>query len=112
MIDDEQVIGAVIAFHSQTNSADTYIQDVMGHPAYQRKGVASDLISHVVTRARDAGRARIYLTSEPENAAAHETWTRLGFKNRPGTYREGAVEIIEDFKGPGKDRAAYDLFLG
>jgi ribosomal protein S18 acetylase RimI-like enzyme len=111
MIKDGQVIGAALAFHSQTNSTDTYIQDVMVHPASRRKGVASDLVTHLAVSARAADRTLIYLTSEPGNTAAHETWTRLGFKNRPGNRQDGGVDIIEDFKGPGKDRAVYDLKL-
>jgi ribosomal protein S18 acetylase RimI-like enzyme len=111
MIEDGQVIGAVLAFHSQVNSFETYIQDVMIHPDHRRKGIASKLITVLADQARDAGRTRIYLTSEPDNTAAHETWTRLGFKNRPGTRKDGAIEIIENFKGIGKDRAVYDLAL-
>jgi GNAT superfamily N-acetyltransferase len=111
MIEDGQVIGAVLAFHSQVNSSDTYIQDVMVHPDHRRKGIASKLITVLSDRARDAGRTLIYLTSEPDNTAAHETWTRLGFQNRPGTRKVGAIEIIENFKGVGKDRAVYDLDL-
>lgn len=109
MIEEERIIGAVIAFHSQINATETYIQDVMIHPEYRRKGIASNLIAVLADRARDVGRSRIYLTSEPENIAAHETWIRLGFRNRPGTRKDGAVEIIENFKGIGKDRAVYDL---
>lgn len=109
MVEGERIIGAVIAFHSQINSTETYIQDVMIHPEYRRKGIASNLITVLADRARGAGRSRIYLTSEPENIAAHQTWIRLGFQNRPGTRKDGAVEIIENFKGIGKDRAVYDL---
>lgn len=111
MVEDGQVIGAVLAFHSQLNATDTYVQDVMVAPRYRRKGVASDLVAYVADSARAAGRTRIYLTSEPDNIAAHETWTRLGFSNRPGTRRDRGIEIIENYKGPGKDRAVYDLNL-
>jgi hypothetical protein len=32
--DGEKILGAMIAFHSQANDADTYIQDVMVDPAH------------------------------------------------------------------------------
>jgi len=109
MIEGKDVIGAVLAFHSQVNATDTYIQDVMVDPDHRRRGIASSLINLLVTRAREAGRTQIYLTSEPDNTAAHETWTQLGFQNRSGTRRVGTIEIIEDYKGPGKHRAVYDF---
>jgi hypothetical protein len=52
---------------------------------------------------------RIYLTSEPANTAAHATWTSLGFVNLAGDFTVNDVAVTRDFKGPGKDRAVYQL---
>lgn len=113
LADNGTVIGAVIGFRSQTHPVDVYVQDVIVHPDHRRQGIAAALIGHVRTVASAAGSKRIYLTSEPANSAAHASWLALGFTNRRGDYRDQqtGVEVVADFKGPGKDRAVYDLNL-
>lgn len=108
LIDDE-VAGAVIAFRSQDQPADIYIQDVATAPAYRGRRIAGQLIASVHEFASKNGSSTIYLTSEPDNAIAHKTWTRLGFINTPGTQIKNGIHVTKDFKGPGKDRAVYEL---
>ena len=108
---DGTVAGAVIAMRSQDNPDEIYIQDVMTHPDHRRKGVAAALIDVVRERAQRWGCKRIYLTSEPDNAPAYSAWTSLGFSNAAGDYTVDGVAIIRDFKGPGKDRAVFELLL-
>lgn len=108
---DGRVVGAIIAFRSQDDPDDVYIQDVMTHPDHRGRGVASQLMSAVRDRAIELGCTRLYLTSEAENTAAHATWTSLGFVNCPGDRTVGGVDVTADFKGPGKDRAVYELDL-
>ncbi|WFE53035.1 GNAT family N-acetyltransferase [Micromonospora sp. WMMD1155] len=108
---DNMVVGALIAMRSQDDPSEIYIQDVMTHPEYRRRGVAAALISVVQTRAQQWECRRIYLTSEPENLAAYRTWRSLGFANVAGEYTVKGVQVIKDFKGPGKDRAVFDMTL-
>ena len=104
-----KVAGAVIAFRSQEDPEDVYVQDVMTHPDHRKQGVARGLISAVHKRAAGWGCTRIYLTSAPENTAAHATWMSFGFVNLPGDYVVAGVSVRAAFKGPGKDRAVYQL---
>jgi GNAT superfamily N-acetyltransferase len=108
---DGQVAGAVMAFRSQENPDEIYIQDVMTDPGFRRRGVTSALVSHVAQRGREWGCKRVYLTSEPENSAAHQTWMALGFDNIAGDLVVEGVSVTKDYKGPGKDRAVYELNL-
>lgn len=55
------------------------------------------------------GCRRLYLTSEPDNQAAHASWTALGFDNMPGGHQINGISVIADFKGPGRSRAVYQL---
>jgi GNAT superfamily N-acetyltransferase len=105
----EHVVGAVIAFRSQDEPSDVYVQDVIAHPDYRQQGVASRLLQTVRDQATTWGCKRIYLTSEPENTAAHAAWTSLGFVNLTGDFTVNDVDVTRDFKGPGKDRAVYQL---
>jgi GNAT superfamily N-acetyltransferase len=106
---DGQVIGAVIAFRSQDNPDEIYIQDVMTHPDHRGQHVASRLLATVREQAAAWGCDRMYLTSEADNVAAHATWTHLGFDNPPSDQLVNGVWVTTDFKGPGKDRAVYQL---
>jgi GNAT superfamily N-acetyltransferase len=108
---DGRVAGAVIAFRSQDDPDDVYIQDVMVHPDCRRLGVAKALLGAVRDRAVIFGCTRLYLTSEPENTPAHASWTSLGFANVAGDLVVNDVWVVADFKGPGKDRAVYELKL-
>lgn len=108
---DEDVVGAVIAFRSQDLPDEVYVQDVATHPEHRGKGVARTLLSTVSEYAIQHACTRMYLTSEPDNGVAHRTWLSLGFLNLPGDRVQDGVEVIADFKGPGRDRAVYQLDL-
>src|SRR6266508_4557238 len=90
-MDNDEVVGVVIAFRSQDDPDDVYIQDVVRHQATAWE-------CH-----------RLYLTSEPDNSGAHATWLSLGFTNIPGDRTINGVCVISNYKGPGKDRAVYEL---
>lgn len=103
------MVGAIIAFRSQDIPDDLYVQDIVTHPEYRNRGVARTLLEKVQKRAAEWGCARVYLTSEPENTAAHAAWMSLGFVNLPGDHMVGGVSVIADLKGPAKDRAVYEI---
>lgn len=103
-----RLVGAIMAFRSQECPDDIYIQDVMSHPKHRQQGIASALLTAITDRARVFGARRLYLTSEPDNSAAHKTWVRRGFMNVTGDQLIDGVFVISDFKGPGKHRAVYE----
>lgn len=109
---DDNVVGAIMAFRSQDNPDDLYLQDVITHPGQRRTNVFTKLFNAVRDQAVSLGCRRLYLTSEPDNAPAHATWTKMGFANLAGDQIVNGVSVISDFKGPGKDRAVYELRLG
>ncbi|QIZ37049.1 GNAT family N-acetyltransferase [Saccharopolyspora sp. ASAGF58] len=109
--DNGQLLGAVIAFRSQDHPDDLYLQDVITDPDHRRRGISTALLAAVRDAGHGLGCRRLYLTSEPDNIAAHNTWTRLGFTNISGDRTVNGVEVISDYKGPGKHRAVYELPL-
>lgn len=109
IVEKEGLIAAMVAFRSQDHPAEIYVQDVVVHPAHRGRGAAGLLLGGIRAFAHEHGCTRIYLTSEPENRAAHRAWTRLGFVNVPGDRTVAGVSVTTDFKGPGRDRAVYEL---
>jgi hypothetical protein len=67
------------------------------------------LLAHIQRQAVAWGCKRLYLTSEPDNTAAHATWLSFGFTNVEGDLSEHGVSVVSNFKGPGKHRAVYEL---
>lgn len=108
---DGQVAGAVIAFRSQNDPGEIYLQDVITHPDHRRRGITRALVGAVADRGIQWGCRRLYMTSEPDNTAAHAAWTALGFTNVRGDFVVGGVSVITDYKGPGKTRAVYERSL-
>jgi GNAT superfamily N-acetyltransferase len=108
-LNSNDIAGVIIAFRSQDNPDDIYIQDVMTHPRHRRQGVTTTLLTAVRDQAAKWGCTRLYLTSEPDNTPAHATWHALGFVNLPGDHDINGVSVTSNFKGPGKDRAVYQL---
>src|SRR6266496_5450250 len=93
-IDNDQLVGVVIAFRSQDKPDDVYIQDVATHPEHRRRGIAHTLINSLRQQAATWGCRRLYLTSEPHNHAARATWISLGFTNVPGDHAIDGVSVI------------------
>lgn len=108
---DNRIVGAMLAFRSQEDPADIYIQDCAVHPDYRGSGVASQLLVKVCQWGREQGCRRVYATAEPDNSIVHSGSVRYGFTNVRGDRTENGVEVIANFKGPGKDRAVYELNL-
>ncbi|MBO0880593.1 MAG: GNAT family N-acetyltransferase [Mycobacterium sp.] len=108
-VDSSQLVGAMLAFRSQDEPGDMYIQDVLVHPNHRDRGIARALIGALRDRTASWGCRRLWLTSDPRNATAHRAWLALGFTNLPGDQVVDGVEVVSDFKGPGRDRALYEL---
>lgn len=105
---NDDLVGVAIAFRSQDDPDDIYIQDVMVHPDHRRRGIAQALITDVREQAERWGCTRLYLTSEPDNAPAQAAWGSMGFRNVPGSLNIDGVSVTADFKGPGRHRAVYE----
>lgn len=106
-----QVTGAAIAFRSQENPQEVYVQDVMVHPDYRKKGIAKQLMYRIQVKSKEWECSRIWLTSEVENTSAQRFWSALGFHNKEGEKVMDGISVITNFKGSGKDRAVFELFL-
>ncbi|MCP2255158.1 Acetyltransferase (GNAT) family protein [Prauserella aidingensis] len=110
-VEGGELVGAIIAFRSQNDPGDVYMQDVVTHPGHRRRGVITTLLNTVREVGLRLGCTRLYLTSEPENTSAHRAWSRLGFANIAGDHISNGISVITDYKGPGRHRAVYELRL-
>ncbi|MDO3646234.1 GNAT family N-acetyltransferase [Nocardia mangyaensis] len=106
-----RVAGSVIAFRSQDEPGDIYVQDVVTDPGHRRQGITRALLDTVAGRGCEWWCRRLHLTSEPGNRTAHAAWTAPGFTNVVGDRSFGDVSAVTDYEGPGRTRAVYELAL-
>ncbi|MGL5809602.1 MAG: GNAT family N-acetyltransferase [Nocardioides sp.] len=105
-------IAVVIALRDQSNGAhEIYVQDVAVAPEYRRRGYAVTLLDELRRRAGGWGIRRLWLTSEAANTDAVRLWTTLGYVNTKADYQQDGLWLTKDLKGPGRDRAVFDLLL-
>jgi GNAT superfamily N-acetyltransferase len=103
--------GFIVAFRSQDDPDELYIQDVAITARARRRGCATMLLEDVVQTAKSWSVSRVWLTSEVENRPARQLWARLGFVNLPTGRQVDGAWVTEGLKGPGRDRVIYQRLL-
>lgn len=63
-----------------------HIEDVIIDPAYRGQGLASKLIRHTITAAREQNLSRLELSALNENHTARKMYEKLGFTTDSVTY--------------------------
>ncbi len=58
------------------------IEDVVVDKKHRRKGLAEEIITKLVAKAKEAGVNHIDLTSEPDRVGANKMYQKMGFEKR------------------------------
>jgi GNAT superfamily N-acetyltransferase len=111
-IHGDVAVGFIVAFRSQDEPDNVYIQDVAVLNGLRGRGHGRSLVEHVAATSRSWGVRRLWLTSEAENKDAHRAWLSMGFVNSRADYQVDGVWVTTGLKGPGRDRAVYERLLG
>ncbi|KUO40881.1 MAG: hypothetical protein AVW06_05040 [Hadesarchaea archaeon DG-33-1] len=70
-------------------------------PPYQRQGIASTLMEHVIDRLRARGAKLVRLEVRKSNAGAQQFYSKLGFRQQgevPYYYEDGEAAVTMDYK--------------
>jgi len=59
-----------------------YIEELVVHEQFRRRGIGTQLLEHLCSVAREKGCKRIELDSAFNRKASHEFYERLGFQSR------------------------------
>jgi ribosomal protein S18 acetylase RimI-like enzyme len=111
IVEASGAVAFIVAFRNQDDPDELYIQDVAVGRDFRRRGYGHVLVEDVLNTAMTWGVTRVWLTSEPENAAARHTWSRLGFMNLPADRQVDGIWVTANLKGPGRDRAVFERRL-
>ena len=84
-------------------AGELHINNIAVHPAYRRRGVASQLLEEILGRAKARGATAGYLEVRASNEAAKALYHRYGFKligRRPNYYDHPEEDAIVMRKEP------------
>lgn len=108
LIENDDLCGVVLAFTDQSrNFEELYIQDLAVLPNHRKFGVGSALLEALLMRARSFGVKKVWLTSEPRNAAAIALWCGFGFENPEADYLDNGYWVTKNLKGKSEDRVIF-----
>jgi GNAT superfamily N-acetyltransferase len=91
-VEDDRVVGAVVAFRSQDDPDEVYVQDVMTHPDHRRRGLA-----------RDSGHGP---ASEGQLLGVHPGVPDLRAGRHRCPHRLARPRVRQPPRGPGRRRSA------
>lgn len=101
-----KAVGFIMAFVSQVNPKELYVQDIGILPEYRKKGIGMKLMEKITQIAVMRNCNSIVLTTKPGNGAV-TFWKKLGFKNvSNGPVIDGEPTIL-NLKGAGNHRILF-----
>jgi GNAT superfamily N-acetyltransferase len=104
---DDEVIGFLIGFLSQSRPAEAYIHFVGVAPDVRRHGLGALLYKRFFALARARQRTEVHCVTSPGNTRSLAFHRGLGFELEPGDYLVDGVPVKRDYDGPGLDRIAF-----
>jgi len=110
-----EVAGFVISFMSQTSKDTCFLWQIGVDPAFQGKGIATDLLKKFEKHLKELGCKRIELTIDPENIASQKLFEKNGYKNASSNEGE-TIEVkgkvsVKDYYKPGRHFMLYEKYI-
>jgi len=80
---DDKIVGMGSLHYTETLvKKAAWIEDVVIHPKYQRKGLGTKITKHLISQAKKKGAKHVDLTSRNDRIKSHEFYLKLNFKKR------------------------------
>jgi ribosomal protein S18 acetylase RimI-like enzyme len=93
--DDEDLVGFLVGFLSQTDPAEAYIHFVGVSPEHRGEGIGRTLYERFFDEVREQGRSIVRCVTAPGNEGSLAFHESLGFE---------VDRVVADYDGPGEDR--------
>ncbi len=111
----EQVVGFVLGFISQTQEATYFLWQIGVDPLLQGTGLGKILLQEVEKGIKRQGANRIEVTVDPENAPSRQLFEKMGYANI--SVKEGdTVEVdgytaVKDYYRPNRHFMLYEKYI-
>ncbi|MBG9812322.1 hypothetical protein ABD68_12170 [Bacillus endophyticus] len=105
--EENQIVGFLIGFLSQSHLNEAYIHFVGVHPEYRGKGVGRRLYNHFFDVVRQNGRDTIRCITSPINKGSIAYHTKMGFEIEQGDKEFNNVSIHTNYDGVNQNRVLF-----
>lgn len=103
--DNEETVGFIIGFLSQSVPKKAYVHFVGVHPDYRSQGIGRYLYSYFFREIASKGIKEVECVTSPKNRASIKFHRCIGFIPEPGDDKtDEAIPFRRDYDGPGQDR--------
>jgi len=105
--DNDQMVGFLIGFYSQTRPKEAYIHFVGVHPEYRSFGIGAQLYELFFETVRAQGCDMVRCVTSPVNKGSIAFHTRLGFEVEPGDTLIDGLSVKANYDGAGQPRVLF-----
>ena len=102
--ENEEIIGFLIGFLSQTRQQEAYIHFAGVNPKFRRQGVGRALYGRFLETVKTLGRWQIRCVTSPVNQQSIAYHLSIGFQIEPGDQQAERVSYHHDYDGVGEHR--------
>jgi len=108
---ENELIGFLIGFLSQSIQDEAYIHFVGIHPDFRRKGLGKTLYRRFFNQCPNNGRTLVRACTSPINKDSIEFHQRMGFQIEPGDGQIDSIPVTLDYNCPGDHKVLFMKWL-
>lgn len=104
---ENQLIGFLIGFFSQSYYDQAYIHFAGVHPKFRRYGIGKTLYECFFTTVLDNKRNFVYCVTSPVNKLSIKFHLKMGFSSIPSQIEINDIHVHYNYDGVGEDRVLF-----
>lgn len=108
---NEEIIGFLIGFLSQSQPDESYIHFVGVHPDFRKHNIGKELYNQFFKVVKQNGCNMVRCVTSPVNKISIAYHTKLGFEIEKGDKKIGDIEVNTNYDGPNQDRVLFIKYL-
>lgn len=105
--DNQQILGFLIGFISQTYLEQGYIHFSGIHPEHRRSGIGRQLYDKFFETIKEKGCKTVHLVTSPTNKNSIAYHTKMGFEMEKNDISKDGVWVHGEYDGPHEDRVVF-----
>jgi len=108
---NDNILGFIVRFVSQTSSDEAYIHFVGVHPDFRKGGLGRSLYERFFEVTSELGCQVVHCVTSPVNKASISFHQRMGFLTESGNKTVDGISVFEDYDGVGEHGILFSIRL-